>query len=235
MNKPKLCKVVQLPGLTDYSHAIRAQRELASARARGEFPHDMLVLLEHPRVITLGRGASESNISASSELLLSRGVEVHETERGGDVTYHGPGQLVGYPIIYLAQHKKDLHWYLRQIEEVLIQTLAGYEIPGKRVVGYTGVWVGNRKIASIGVHVTRWVTFHGFALNVTTDLNDFDLIVPCGIEAVDMTSMQRELGRAYGLAEIGDRVSESFASVFNLHLERADAREFLDRAASTRT
>ncbi len=235
MNKPKLCKVVQLPGLTDYSHAIRAQRELAGARARGELPHDMLVLLEHPRVITLGRGASESNISASSELLLSRGVEVHETERGGDVTYHGPGQLVGYPIIYLAQHKKDLHWYLRQIEEVLIQTLAGYEIPGKRVVGYTGVWVGNRKIASIGVHVTRWVTFHGFALNVTTDLNDFDLIVPCGIEAVDMTSMQRELGRAYGLAEIGDRVSESFASVFNLHLERADAREFLDRAASTRT
>lgn len=235
MNKPKLCKVVQLPGLTDYSHAIRAQRELAGARARGELPHDMLVLLEHPRVITLGRGASESNISASSELLLSRGVEVHETERGGDVTYHGPGQLVGYPIIYLAQHKKDLHWYLRQIEEVLIQTLAGYEIPGKRVVGYTGVWVGNRKIASIGVHVTRWVTFHGFALNVTTDLNDFDLIVPCGIEAVDMTSMQRELGQAYRLAEIGDRVSESFASVFNLYLERADAREFLDRAASTRT
>ena len=150
---------------------------------------------------------------------------VHEIERGGDVTYHGPGQLVGYPIIDLTRHRQDLHWYLRQLEEVLIRALSTFGVSGKRVEGYTGVWVDDRKIASIGVHVTRWVTFHGFALNVSTDLADFDLIVPCGIEAVQMTSLQKESGREVSVSQVGDEVSRCFADVFDLTMEAGDLGE----------
>jgi lipoate-protein ligase B len=195
------------------------QRELARARIDGDLTDDLLLLLEHPRVITLGRAAVEANITASTGLLKSHGIGVHEIERGGDVTYHGPGQLVGYPIIDLARHKKDLHWYLRQIEEVLIRALANLGIESRRIEGYTGVWVEDRKIASIGVHVTHWVTFHGFALNVNTDLSDFDLIIPCGIEQVQMTSVANELGTTYTLDELGERVATSFGRVFDLRME----------------
>jgi lipoate-protein ligase B len=183
---------------------------------------DLLILLEHPRVITLGRGASDSNVITPTRLLQERGVQIHEIERGGDVTYHGPGQLVGYPILDLRLYKQDLHWYLRQLEQAIIGALEDFDIPGSRVPGYTGVWVENRKIASIGVHVTRWVTFHGFALNVTTDLSDFDLIVPCGIQAVEMTSIEKETGRHFALSEVVDRVAASFASVFGVAMKRAD-------------
>jgi lipoate-protein ligase B len=220
------CKLIRLPGLTDYTRALTLQRDLARARVDGAIAEDLLILLEHPRVITLGRGAKEANIVTSAESLRAGGVEVHEIERGGDVTYHGPGQLVGYPIIDLTRHRQDLHWYLRQLEEVLIRALAGYGIGGSRVPGYTGVWVENRKIASIGVHVTRWVTYHGFALNVSTDLADFGLIVPCGIDAVQMTSVSEESGRSVGVEEAAERVAASFGEVFDVVMEPADLESF---------
>ncbi len=219
MDADRICRLLKLPGLTDYNEALALQRDLASARVSGELADDLLILLQHPRVITLGRGARKSNVVASVEQLRQRGVEVHEVERGGDVTYHGPGQLVGYPIVDLNRHKRDLHWYLRSLEDVLIRTLAGYGIAAGRVPGYTGVWVEDRKIASIGVHVTRWVTFHGFAFNVSTQLDDFQLIVPCGIEAVKMTSLEQELGAPRDIAEVGDRTAECFGEVFQLTIE----------------
>jgi lipoyl(octanoyl) transferase len=195
---------------------------LAKARVDRLRVDDVLLLLEHPRVITLGRGASESNVIAPTDVLERRGVTIHEIERGGDVTYHGPGQLVGYPIIDLTRHRQDLHWYLRQLEEVLIRTLSAFGIAGSRVEGYTGVWVQDRKIASIGVHVTRWITFHGFALNVSTDLTDFGLIVPCGIEAVQMTSVENETGESHAVAQVGDEVSRCFGEVFDSVVEASE-------------
>ncbi|UCC75275.1 MAG: lipoyl(octanoyl) transferase LipB [Gemmatimonadota bacterium] len=217
----KTCRLLRRQGLTDYGEALALQRRLANARVSGELADDILILLEHPRVITLGRGAQGANVIRSRDMLELAGVEVHEVERGGDVTYHGPGQLVGYPIVDLTHHKRDLHWYLRQLEEVLIRAIAAFGITGIRVPGYTGVWVRDRKIASIGVHVTRWVTFHGFALNVSTDLSDFDLIVPCGIEEVQMTSVEREAGRAWKLDEAAAQVARSFGEVFGLAVEPA--------------
>lgn len=220
----RLCQLIQLPGLTDYGEALELQRELARARIQGDVADDALILLEHPAIITLGRGAREANVTAPRALLNKRGVSVVHVERGGDVTYHGPGQLVGYPILDLTRHRQDLHWYLRRLEDVLIGSLAHFGITGKRVPGYTGAWVGDRKIASIGVHVTRWVTFHGFALNVNTELADFDLIVPCGIEAVTMTSMAKEAGTSLSIAEVGQQVAQTFAGVFGLALVPADLK-----------
>jgi lipoyl(octanoyl) transferase len=169
------------------------QRRLAEDRLSGKLATDLLLLCEHPPVITLGRGTKPSSLPLDLESLRRRGIEVFEVERGGDVTYHGPGQLVGYPIFHLAQHKQDLHWYLRQLEEVLIVALREFGVAAERNVGYTGVWTGGRKIASIGVHAKQWVTWHGFALNVTTELAPFDLIIPCGIPGVVMTSVAREI------------------------------------------
>jgi lipoate-protein ligase B len=179
-------------GMVPYEEALELQRDLARQRISGAIPQDMLLLLEHPPVVTLGRSAKSKNLIAGPDFLASRGVEVFEVERGGDVTFHGPGQLVGYPIIDLKRHRLDLHWYLRQVEEALIRTLAEYSIPAERNIGLTGVWTRGRKIASIGVHARDWVTWHGFALNVTTDLSFFDFIIPCGIDGVTMTSIERE-------------------------------------------
>jgi lipoate-protein ligase B len=173
-------------GRIPYREALAWQRALAQARIAGRLEHDVLLLLEHPAVVTLGRTARPAHV------LRPDGVEVVEVERGGDVTFHGPGQLVGYPILDLGGHRRDLHWYLRALEQALIAALAELEIPGERRPGYTGVWVRGRKIASIGVHVRQWVTWHGFALNVTTDLAAFERIVPCGIPGVVMTSLERE-------------------------------------------
>jgi len=180
-------------GRMAFGDALAMQRDLAARRIAGTQPRDLLLLVEHPPVITLGRGFQQQHLPTPPDLLAARGVELHEVERGGDVTYHGPGQLVGYPIFDLKEHRRDLHWFLRQLEEALIVALQDFGIPGERVAGYTGVWTRNRKIASIGIHVRQWVTWHGFALNVTTDLSYFDLIVPCGIPDVQMTSVQREL------------------------------------------
>jgi lipoyl(octanoyl) transferase len=179
-------------GTVPYGVALERQRSLAEDRIAGRLAHDLLLLVEHPPVVTLGRGTRSASLPIAPEALRSRGIDVFEIERGGDVTYHGPGQLVGYPIFDLAQHRKDLHWFLRQIEGALIGALERFGIPGERREGYTGVWTRGRKIASIGIHVRQWVTWHGFALNVTTDLSPFSLIVPCGIPDVVMTSMARE-------------------------------------------
>jgi lipoyl(octanoyl) transferase len=176
-----------------YADALALQREAARARLAGVLAHDLLLVVQHPPVITLGRSTKAGTLLATADLLASRGVELFEVERGGDVTFHGPGQLVGYPIVNLERHTQDLHWYLRQLEEVLIQALGAFGIAGSRNPGKTGVWVNERKIASIGVHARQWVTWHGFALNVTTDLSFFDLMVPCGIPDVVMTSVEREL------------------------------------------
>ena len=175
-------------GRVPYSAALEWQRQLADDRIAGRLPHDVLLLLEHPPVVTLGRN------SHAAHLLRPAGVDVFEVERGGDVTFHGPGQLVGYPILDLSGYKQDLHWYLRTLEQALIAALGILDIPAERNPGYTGVWTRGKKIVSIGIHVKQWVTWHGFALNVSTDLTYFNRIVPCGIQGVEMTSVLRERG-----------------------------------------
>jgi len=213
-------------GTVAYAEALELQRAAARARLEGLITDDLLLLLEHPPVITLGRSSDEAHVLSGSRALAERGVELFEVERGGDVTFHGPGQLVGYPILDLSGHRQDLHWYLRQIEEALIRALAEFDIRAGRTAGRTGVWTEGRKIASIGVHARQWVTWHGFALNVTTDLSYFDLLVPCGIEGVTMTSVEEELRRlsdATGYApppslgeDVARAVSRSFAGLFGL-------------------
>ena len=197
-------------GLVPYAEALDWQRSLAQARIEGRIPHDLLLLLEHPPVVTLGRNSQESHV------LRPAGVDVIEVERGGDVTFHGPGQLVGYPIIDLSGYKQDLHWYLRTLEQALINALAALHIPAERNPGYTGVWTRGRKIASIGVHVKKWVTWHGFALNVTTDLTEFQRIVPCGIAGVEMTSIERELGQGKLWDETVAAVVRGFEEAFDV-------------------
>ena len=200
-----------------YAEALELQRHVARERITGALPQDVLLLVEHPPVVTLGRASKEKNLIASPAFLESKGVELFEVERGGDVTFHGLGQLVGYPIIDLKRHRQDLHWYLRKIEEALINALADYDIPADRNPTFTGVWTRGKKIASIGVHARDWVTWHGFALNVTTDLSYFDLIVPCGISGVVMTSIARELGlENVSAQDVRDRVSAKFAEAFDL-------------------
>jgi lipoyl(octanoyl) transferase len=230
-------------GTLAYGEALELQRALASARISGQVADDVLLLVEHPPVVTLGRGTKPGHLVASASQLQARGVELFEVERGGDVTFHGPGQLVGYPVIDLKNHRRDLHWYLRQVEEALIQAMATFGLPGVRNAGFTGVWTRGvnapegglrlRKIASIGVHARDWVTWHGFALNVTTDLSYFDLIVPCGISDVTMTTVERELGAAFpGSRAIADAVVGSFGTVFSLPVERRSSA-WLDAALSS--
>jgi len=200
-------------GSVPYADALAWQRELAEDRIAGRLSHDVLLLLEHPPVVTLGRN------SHASHLLQPAGIDVFEVERGGDITYHGPGQLVGYPIIDLRDYKQDLHWYLRTLEQALIGALGILNIPAERNPGFTGVWTGGKKIASIGIHVKQWVTWHGFALNVTTDLANFDRIVPCGIPGVVMTSVQRETGngkRETLWDQSLDAVVEGFRTAFSV-------------------
>jgi lipoyl(octanoyl) transferase len=195
------------------------QRSLCRRRLDGEITEDLLLLVEHEPVVTLGRGTRAHSLPLSPAELEQRGIAVYEVERGGDVTFHGPGQLVGYPILDLRQHKEDLHWYLRSLEAALIAGLHSVGIAAAAHPGLTGVWTRGRKLASIGIHVKQWVTFHGFALNVNTDLSYFDLIVPCGIRDVVMTSVALELGRTDGTAlweETRQAVVESMGTVFDL-------------------
>ena len=200
-----------------YTEALELQRHIARDRISGAMPQDVLLLVEHPPVVTLGRASKEKHLIASPAFLAEKGVEVFEVERGGDVTFHGPGQLVGYPIIDLKRHRLDLHWYLRKIEEALINALGDLGIPAERNPNYTGVWTRGRKIASIGVHARDWVTWHGFALNVTTDLSYFNLIVPCGIAGVTMTSIAKELGiEEMSAQDVRDRVSAKFGDALDL-------------------
>ena len=210
MGEPKTCGMVDW-GEQPYARACAWQKELVALRKAGELP-DLLVLCAHPHVITAGRNARRENLRLPEAMLAARGVEVHPTDRGGDVTYHGPGQLVGYPILDLSEHRKDVAWYVRALEEVLIRAAAEFGVEAARKAApayaeasagrpaakrqlYTGVWVGEEKLAAIGVHLSRWVTSHGFAFNVTTDLSYFDLIVPCGLADKGVTSLEKQVPR----------------------------------------
>ena len=193
----RVVRVVEL-GRQPYLPVLELQRRLVRARLEGRVEDDLLLLVEHDPVVTLGRGTRQTSLPLPEPVLRERGYEVVEVERGGDVTVHAPGQLVGYPIIDLQQHKPDLHWYLRQLEDAMIRGLADLGLDAERNPGKTGVWVSGRKIGSIGVHVKRWVTLHGFALNVTTDLKMFNVVVPCGIDGVVMTSVAQEAVGAVG-------------------------------------
>jgi lipoyl(octanoyl) transferase len=207
-------------GTLPYSDALALQESLVRRRqaSRGS---DTLLLLEHPPVVTLGRGADPSHLLLPAAELRRRGVELFETGRGGDVTYHSPGQLVGYPILALPVEMRDLHRLLRGIEEVLIQVAAEFGVEAARVKGLTGVWVGSEKLAAIGMRVARWVTSHGFALNVSNDLSGFNLIVPCGIRGKGITSLTRLLGRRVETGEAADAAVRCFGRVFSARMEEA--------------
>jgi lipoyl(octanoyl) transferase len=209
------CELREL-GRMAYGEAYALQRELADKRKRGEIP-DQLLIVEHPHVITMGRNGRSENMLASEEVLARSGISFHHTDRGGDVTYHGPGQIVGYPILDLREWKRDVVAYVRGIEQAIIDTLAEFGIEGSRVEGATGVWVGGAKVCAIGVHISRWVTSHGFALNVDTDLQYFQYIVPCGL-AKPVTSM-RQLGSEATRAEVVTRLTGSFARNFGLEIK----------------
>lgn len=190
-------------GTMEYGEALEIQRDLASRRAKGEIP-DSLVLVEHPSVITLGRKTTPANFKPQD-------IPVFQVERGGDATYHGPGQLVGYPIVLLSDH--DVRKHVRRIEETVVRAVGGYGIRGERLEGHPGIWVDGKKLASIGVAVTDWVTYHGFALNVNTDLSFFELIRPCGLDPSTMTSMQRLKGQAITFDEVKGRIAREWSAV----------------------
>lgn len=208
-------------GRVGYPEASGRQRTLVEHRKSGAIP-DVLVLCEHPHVITLGRNAKQEHLLVSPALLAARGVSVHPTDRGGDITYHGPGQLVGYPILNLKEHRRDVVFYLRQLEETLIRAVGELGVVAGRKPGMTGIWVGEEKLAAIGVHISRWVTSHGFALNVTTDLSYFDSIVPCGISDKKPTSLARLLHRAVAMDEVKRVVVRSFGEVFSRRMKWAE-------------
>lgn len=210
---PRELTVYQL-ATVGYDEAFAAQRRLVDALALSQADEGRLILLEHPPVLTIGRSGTSANILVPAEKLAAAGVTVRETNRGGDVTYHGPGQIVGYPILPLVYHGKDVHAYLRRLEGVLIGTLACFGIPSERREGYTGVWTAQGKIASIGVAISRWVTWHGFALNVSPNLAHFGLIHPCGLVGVRIASMQSILGTAPSRAEVEEVLLKRFCAEF---------------------
>lgn len=211
----KPLEVRRIPSIA-YADGLALQRELVEERRAGRVP-DLLLLLEHPHVVTLGvKGdGGRSHILASPDRLEAERIEVHETGRGGDVTYHGPGQIVGYPILDLKPDRCDVHRYVRDVEEVLIRTAGDYGITAGRIQGLTGVWVGADKLAAIGIRISRWITSHGFAFNVTTNLDYFNLIVPCGISDHGVTSLERLLGRPVDRAEVESRLVRHFCDVFD--------------------
>ena len=202
-------------GTVPYAEALQLQKDLVEERRVGRVP-DLLILLQHPRVITLGvKGdGGRSNVLATDERLAELGIEISETGRGGDVTYHGPGQIVGYPILDLKPDRCDVHRYVRDLEEVMIRVCADYGVSAGRISGLTGAWIGNEKVGAIGVRISRWITSHGFAFNVNTELADFQLIVPCGITDHGVTSLEKATGRTRLIAEVEDRVVDHFAAVF---------------------
>ncbi|PYT32771.1 MAG: octanoyltransferase [Acidobacteria bacterium] len=205
-------------GRLEYGEAFELQKALVAERKRGEIP-DQFLLVEHPHTITLGRNGHLENLLAREEVLAQAGIAFHHTDRGGDITYHGPGQIVGYPIVHLREWKRDVVAYVRAIEQVMIEALADFGIAGGRVSGMTGVWTGGKKIAAIGVHISRWVTSHGFALNVTTDLSYFQYIVPCGL-VKPVTSMAA-LGAAASREDVMGRLAFHFGRVFQCEMVEA--------------
>jgi lipoyl(octanoyl) transferase len=202
-------------GLVPYAEALSLQRALVEERRAGRVP-DLLLLLQHPPVITLGVSGDggRSHVLAGPERLRELGIEIHEAGRGGDVTYHGPGQIVGYPILDLRPNRCDVHRYVRDVEEVMIRVCADYGVEAGRLTGLTGTWVGAEKVGAIGIRISRWITSHGFAFNVRPDLEHFTLIVPCGIGDRGVTSLERATGRSIDLPEVEDRLVRHFGDVF---------------------
>jgi lipoyl(octanoyl) transferase len=233
VNQPgKICWLVNA-GLLPYAPACALQRQLVEARKAGSVP-DVLLFCEHPHVITLGRNGKRENLRASDRLLAQRNVTLEESDRGGDITYHGPGQIVGYPILDLAEHRRDVRWYVRQLEETMIRASADFGVTAARVEGRHGIWVqtpaGEEKLAALGVHLSRWVSSHGFAYNVATDLRYFDLIVPCGIAGKRATSLERVLARAVRSEEVRPKLAAHFGELFEramISVSRADLEEKL--------
>lgn len=214
-----LCLVEQL-GRLEYAVALELQREKVALRKASAIS-DALLLLEHPHVYTLGRNARREHLLISQKRLAEIGAEVFETDRGGDITYHGPGQLVGYPILDLTHHRRDISWYVRSLEEVFIRVGADFGIRAERLAGAPGVWVGDAKLVALGVHVSRWITSHGFGFNVNTNLDYFDSIVPCGLRGKGVTSLEKLLGRRVSMEEAAGRVVGHFGEVFNMELRLA--------------
>jgi lipoate-protein ligase B len=212
----KTCWVVDL-GLTAYAPACELQQRLVAARKADVVP-DVLLFCEHPHTITMGRNGKREHLRVSDHLLKQKNVEFHDSDRGGDITYHGPGQIVGYPILDLSEHQRDVRWYVEQLEETMIRATGDFGVSAKRSEAGHGAWMdapaGEEKLAALGVHLSRWVTSHGFAYNVCTDLRYFDLIVPCGIAGKRATSLERALGRAAGSEEVRVRLAERFGEVF---------------------
>ena len=223
------CLITDL-GLVSYADASSLQQRLAAARKSGLID-DVFLLCEHPHVITLGRNANRQNLLASEHVLRQKAVELHATNRGGDVTYHGPGQIVGYPILNLAGIKRDVGWYVRTLEEAMIRASADFGATAYRVPGKTGIWVqagaSEEKLAAIGVHISRWVTSHGFAYNVSTDLRYFDLIVPCGIADRKATSLEKLLRRSVPLEEVKPRLTGHLTDLFSLTPSPTSYRQLL--------
>ncbi len=227
----RICRIVDL-GLIGYAEAWALQKRLVAVRKANAI-EDVLLLCEHPHVITQGRNGKREHLLASEHVLRQKGVEFHTTDRGGDITYHGPGQIVGYPILNLGAIRRDVVWYVRMLEEVMIRATAEFGITAERVTGKTGIWVGDggaeEKLAAIGVHISRWVTSHGFAYNVATDLRYFDLIVPCGIAGRKATSLEKLLGRSVKREEIAPRIANHLGEVFGLELKETSRTELLER------
>src|SRR5437899_456754 len=221
-------------GLIGYEESLKLQQRLVAARKAGAI-EDVLLLCEHPHVITPGRNGKRQNLLVSEQVLRQKGVEFFETSRGGDITYHGPGQIVGYPVLNLGAIRRDVVWYVRMLEEAMIRATAEFGIEAKRESGKTGIWVGEgklgEKLGAIGVHISRWVTSHGLAYNVSTDLRNFELIVPCGIADRKVTSLEKLLGRSVKLAEVKPKLAKYLGEVLGLELReigRAELRERLE-------
>jgi lipoyl(octanoyl) transferase len=220
-----------------YGAACELQAQIVRARKAGVIP-DVLLFCEHPHVVTLGRNGKMEHLRASSGLLEQMNVEFHATDRGGDITYHGPGQIVCYPILDLAEHRRDIRWYVERLEEVMIRTSADFGAAARRVEGCHGVWIdtpaGVEKLGALGVHLSRWVTSHGFAYNVSTDLRYFDLIVPCGIVGKGVTSLERVLGQAELTEKVRKRLMDHFAAVFSRTMVDVSLTELHERLATAR-
>ncbi len=227
----KICRIIDL-GLIGYAEAYALQQRVVAARKAGAI-EDVLLLCEHPHVITQGRNGKRENLLASEHVLRQKGVEFHATNRGGDITYHGPGQLVGYPILNLGAIRRDVLWYVRTLEDAMIRATAEFGISAERVAGKTGIWVRTgdteEKLAAIGVHISRWVTSHGFAYNVSTDLRNFDLIVPCGIADRKATSLEKLLGRNVDAKEVAPRLAKHLGELLGLDMKEASPKELLEK------
>ncbi len=227
----KICQIIDL-GLIDYAEALALQKRVVAAR-KADAIEDALLVCGHPHVITQGRNGKREHLLVSEHVLRQKGMDYYETSRGGDITYHGPGQIVGYPILNLGAIRRDVVWYVRTLEEAMIHATAEFGITVERVAGKTGIWVqaGNteEKLAAIGVHISRWITSHGFAYNVSTDLRNFDLIVPCGIADRKATSLEKLLGRRIEVGEVAPRIAKHLGELLGREMKETSKKELLEK------